>query len=245
MKTEKIGFIGGGNMASCLITGLVQSGFPADHIWVSDISEKSLQNLKDKLKVNVINDNVTVAENVDIVVLAVKPQVLRAAAEEIAGVIQRKQSLVVSIAAGISQNSLKKWLGERTPVVRTMPNTPALVMSAVTALHANEFVSDAGKQLAENILRAVGITLWVESESEMDAVTAVSGSGPAYFFLLMEAMEIRFCLFSRISIIFGQSLSGSKSIQSRMWVSIRYFMPPEALHHLWRSHRRVENFLCL
>ncbi len=189
MKTEKIGFIGGGNMASCLITGLVQSGFPADHIWVSDISEKSLQNLKDKLKVNVINDNVTVAENVDIVVLAVKPQVLRAAAEEIAGVIQRKQSLVVSIAAGISQNSLKKWLGERTPVVRTMPNTPALVMSAVTALHANEFVSDAGKQLAENILRAVGITLWVESESEMDAVTAVSGSGPAYFFLLMEAME--------------------------------------------------------
>jgi pyrroline-5-carboxylate reductase len=189
MNTEKIGFIGGGNMASCLMTGLIQSGFPAENIWVSDIAEQLLQKLKDNLNINTTTDNVHLAEHVDVVVLAVKPQVLREAAEQIASTVQQKQSLVVSIAAGINQKSLKKWLGERIPIVRTMPNTPALVMSAVTALHANEFVSDAGKQLAENILRAVGITLWVESESELDAVTAVSGSGPAYFFLLMEAME--------------------------------------------------------
>ncbi len=189
MKTEKIGFIGGGNMAGCLIAGLIQSGFSADHIWVADVSEQALQQLKDNLHVNVTADNVCLAENVDVVVLAVKPQVLRMVAEQIASAVQQKQSLVVSIAAGINQKSLKKWLGERTPIVRAMPNTPALVMSAVTALHANEFVSDVGKQLAENILRAVGITLWVESEFELDAVTAVSGSGPAYFFLLMEAME--------------------------------------------------------
>lgn len=189
MKTEKIGFIGGGNMASCLVTGLVQSGFRAENIWVSDIDEQSLQKLKDNLKINITTDNVHLAEHVDVVVLAVKPQLLREVAEQIAKTVQQKQSLVVSIAAGINQKSLKRWIGDRTPVVRTMPNTPALVMSAVTALHANEFVSEAGKQLAENILRAVGITLWIDSESELDAVTAISGSGPAYFFLLMEAME--------------------------------------------------------
>jgi len=189
MKTEKIGFVGGGNMAACLMTGLIQSGFSAQNIWVSDVSEEVLQKLAANLNVNTTTENTQLAQAVDVIVLAVKPQVLREAAQEIAAIVQKKQSLVVSIAAGICQKSLSHWLGEHVAIVRSMPNTPALVMSAVTALHANEYVSEDAKQLAENILRAVGITLWVEHESELDAVTAVSGSGPAYFFLLMEAME--------------------------------------------------------
>ncbi len=189
MKTEKIGFVGGGNMAACLMTGLIQSGFSAQNIWVSDVREEVLQKLAANLNVNTTTENTQLAQAVDVIVLAVKPQVLREAAQEISAIVQKRQSLVVSIAAGICQKSLTHWLGEHVAIVRSMPNTPALVMSAVTALHANEYVSKDAKQLAENILRAVGITLWVEHESELDAVTAVSGSGPAYFFLLMEAME--------------------------------------------------------
>ncbi len=189
MRTEKIGFVGGGNMAACLMTGLIQSGFSAQNIWVSDVREDVLLKHAEHLNVNTTTENAQLAHVVDVVVLAVKPQVLRETAQEIAAIVQKKQSLVVSIAAGIGQKSLRHWLGDHVAIVRTMPNTPALVMSAVTALHANEYVGDDEKQLAENILRAVGITLWVEHESELDAVTAVSGSGPAYFFLLMEAME--------------------------------------------------------
>jgi len=189
MKTEKIGFVGGGNMAACLMTGLIQSGFSAQNIWVSDVREDVLLKHAAHLNVNTTTENTQLAEVVDVVVLAVKPQKLREAAQEIAAIVQKKQSLVVSIAAGVGQKSLRHWLGDHVAIVRSMPNTPALVMSAVTALHANEYVGEEAKQLAENILRAVGITLWVEHESELDAVTAVSGSGPAYFFLLMEAME--------------------------------------------------------
>ena len=110
-------------------------------------------------------------------------------AEQVANFICRRKLLVVSIAAGISQDSLAEWLGADVAVVRCMPNTPALVRTGATALHANINVSDEQKDLAENILRSVGISLWVSSEAELDAVTAVSGSGPAYYFLLMEAME--------------------------------------------------------
>jgi pyrroline-5-carboxylate reductase len=126
---------------------------------------------------------------VDVVVFAVKPQVLAEVAKKAAAVVQQRKVLIVSIAAGINQNSLSQWLGEETAIVRCMPNTPALVLTSATALHANNKVNARQRNLAETILRSVGIALWVDNESELDAVTAVSGSGPAYYFLLMEAME--------------------------------------------------------
>jgi pyrroline-5-carboxylate reductase len=189
MKLNKIGFIGGGNMASSLISGLIASGHSPQQIWVSDISPDTLTTLASNLKVNTSANNDTVINEADVIVLAVKPQTLADVAKSIAPLIRQRKSLVVSIAAGISQNSLSNWLGADTAIVRCMPNTPALVLTGATALHANNKVTAEQRDLAESILRSVGIALWVEDESELDAVTAVSGSGPAYYFLLMEAME--------------------------------------------------------
>jgi len=189
MNIQKIGFIGGGNMASSLISGLIASGHSAQHIWVSDVNSDTLKALAENLNVNTSVNNDEIISAVDVVVLAVKPQVLSSVAKSVAGLIQQKKSLVVSIAAGIGQNSLSQWLGTETPIVRCMPNTPALVLTGATALHANTQVTPEQHDLAENIMRSVGIDLWVKDESELDAVTAVSGSGPAYYFLLMEAME--------------------------------------------------------
>jgi pyrroline-5-carboxylate reductase len=188
MKTTKIGFIGGGNMAASLVNGLVASGHDPKQLWVSDINPETLDVLSANLNINVTQSNQEVINAVDVVVLAVKPQILAQVAKEIAPYIQQPQ-LVVSIAAGINQSSLSKWLGADVAIVRCMPNTPALVLTGATALHANDKVSSEQRDLAETILRAVGIALWVDNESELDAVTAISGSGPAYYFLLMEAME--------------------------------------------------------
>jgi pyrroline-5-carboxylate reductase len=189
MNIQKIGFIGGGNMASSLLSGLIASGHSPQHLWVSDINPDTLKALAQNLNVNTSTSNDTVINEVDVVVLAVKPQTLSSVAKSAAALIQQKKSLVVSIAAGINQHSLSQWLGSDTAIVRCMPNTPALVLTGATALHANTKVTAEQRNLAENILRSVGIALWVKDESELDAVTAVSGSGPAYYFLLMEAME--------------------------------------------------------
>ncbi len=189
MNIQKIGFIGGGNMASSLLSGLIASGHSPQHLWVSDINPETLTTLAKNLNVNTSASNDELINAVDVVVLAVKPQTLSSVAKSAAILIQQKKSLVVSIAAGISQHSLSQWLGADTAIVRCMPNTPALVLTGATALHANVQVTPEQRNLAENIMRAVGIALWVNEESELDAVTAVSGSGPAYYFLLMEAME--------------------------------------------------------
>ena len=189
MNIQKIGFIGGGNMASSLLSGLIASGHSPQHLWVSDINADTLKALAENLNVNTSTSNDTVINEVDVVVLAVKPQTLSSVAKNAAALIQQKKPLVVSIAAGISQYSLSQWLGADTAIVRCMPNTPALVLTGATALHANTKVTVEQRNLAENILRSVGIALWVKDESELDAVTAVSGSGHAYYFLLMEAME--------------------------------------------------------
>ncbi len=189
MKTKNIGFIGGGNMATSLIRGLCASGHAPAQIWVSDVNTETLHTLSETLNVNISVSNAAVIDEVDVVVLAVKPQILKSVAQELAVSLQQKKRLVVSIAAGINQASLQQWLGDNIAIVRCMPNTPALVLTGATALHANANVDDEQRDLAENILRAVGISLWVDKEAELDAVTAVSGSGPAYYFLLMEAME--------------------------------------------------------
>lgn len=176
-------------MASSLITGLIASGHSPSQIWVSDINQDILKTLANNLNINISVANEAVIEEVDVVVLAIKPQVLREVAENCAAIIRKKRPLVVSIAAGITQESLSRWLGAEVAVVRCMPNTPSLVLTGATGLHANANVDDEQRDLAENILRSVGVALWVDKESELDAVTAVSGSGPAYYFLLMEAME--------------------------------------------------------
>ena len=189
MNTQKIGFIGGGNMASSLISGLIASGHSPQDLWVSDVNQDALKVLADNLNVNTSTNNDDIINAVDVVVLAVKPQILSTVAKNATASIQQKQPLVVSIAAGISQQSLSQWLGNNIAIVRCMPNTPALVLTGATALHANAQVTAEQHDLAENIMRSVGIALWVNDESELDVVTAVSGSGPAYYFLLMEAME--------------------------------------------------------
>lgn len=176
-------------MASSLMSGLRASGHAPEQLWVSDINPDTLAALAAKLNVNTSSDNHAIVNAVDVVVLAVKPQILKDVATSLAALVRQKQILVISIAAGITQSKLSTWLGADTAIVRCMPNTPALVLTGATALHANNNVSAEQRDLAENIMRSVGIALWVDNESDLDAVTAVSGSGPAYYFLLMEAME--------------------------------------------------------
>lgn len=176
-------------MATSLMSGLIASGHSPQQLWVSDTVASTLQTHCDRLNVNTSTDNLKIVQEADVLVLAVKPQILRDVALQLAPAIRQKKPLIVSIAAGITQTSLSLWLGSDIAIVRCMPNTPALVLTSATALHANHNVDEAQKDLAENILRAVGLSLWVAEERELDAVTAVSGSGPAYFFLMMEAME--------------------------------------------------------
>ncbi|HEY9150645.1 MAG TPA: pyrroline-5-carboxylate reductase [Gammaproteobacteria bacterium] len=189
MKTRKLSFIGAGNMTRSLVGGLIADGCDPSLIRLSDPDADRLQDLAHRLGVQIVQDNRSVIEDADLVVLAVKPQVLPAVAREIADRVQDQQPLVISIAAGIRTPDLARWLGADTAIVRAMPNTPALVQSGATGLFANAHVRDQQRDLAETILRAVGLTLWVEQEDQLDLVTALSGSGPAYFFLVMEALQ--------------------------------------------------------
>jgi pyrroline-5-carboxylate reductase len=189
MNKTTIAFIGGGNMAHSLIGGLISGGFAPDSIRVADPGEDQRSSVKARFGVYATADNRAALEGADVVVLAVKPQILHQVSQELAEAIQAGKPLVISIAAGVRGADLERWLGGDLSLVRTMPNTPALVQSGATGLYANERVSESQKALAESILRAVGITLWVEDESQLDAVTALSGSGPAYFLLVMEAMQ--------------------------------------------------------
>ncbi|MGZ8217055.1 pyrroline-5-carboxylate reductase [Methylomagnum sp.] len=189
MRQKTLGFIGAGNMAGSLIGGLISDRYAPQNIWVSDVDEAKLKDLAHRFGVNTSMDNKAVAERSEVLVLAVKPQAMRPVVAELAATIQKQSPVLVSIAAGISEGALDRWAGGNVAIVRCMPNTPALVKTGATALHANEKTSTQQRSQAEAILRSVGLTVWVEEESSLDAVTALSGSGPAYFFLLMEAME--------------------------------------------------------
>lgn len=185
---SNLGFIGAGNMAGSLISGLVSDGYPVGHIWVADIDTDKLNDMSSRFGVN-ISEGRCVAEKVDVLLLAVKPQVMHELACSLADVVQARKPLVISVAAGITETDLDSWLGTGVAIVRCMPNTPAMVKTGATALHGNEYVTAEQRNQAESILRAVGIAVWVENEGLMDVVTALSGSGPAYFFMLMELME--------------------------------------------------------
>jgi pyrroline-5-carboxylate reductase len=190
MKQQTLGFIGAGNMASSLIGGLVSDGFAPAHIWVSDIDAPKLKDLANRFGIHTTEDNPAVVERSQIIVLAVKPQILQAVATGLAATVQRCKPLVISIAAGVSESALDRWLGGNAAIVRCMPNTPALVKTGATALHGNERTTKEQRNQAEAIMRSVGLAVWVGREELLDAVTALSGSGPAYFFLFMEAMEM-------------------------------------------------------
>ena len=176
-------------MASSLIGGLIGNGYPADKITVSDLDADKVQYLADTFGVNIALGSAELASGSSILVLAVKPQHIQVVSEQIVDAVQANKPVVVSIAAGIREESLERWLGGSVAIVRCMPNTPALVKAGATGLHANNFVSTEQKDQTESLLRAVGVTVWVKKESDLDAVTALSGSGPAYFFLVMEALE--------------------------------------------------------
>ena len=189
MSSGKLTFIGGGNMASSLIGGLIADGFDSDNIWVSDPDTQKLAQLAARYGVHTETDNGRAASDAEVLVLAVKPQSMEAVARGLAESVRSQRPLVISIAAGVREPVLREWLGGEVALVRGMPNTPAMIQSGATGLHAGPGVSAEQRDLAESVLRAVGLTRWVDDEERMDAVTAVSGSGPAYFFLVMEAME--------------------------------------------------------
>lgn len=189
MQGTTIAFIGGGNMARSLVGGLIADGCNRDGIRVADPDDEQLASLRQQFGVEVSNDNAAAADGADLVVFAVKPQVLRTVALGMASSWSKRKPLALSIVAGVRCADISNWIGPDAPLVRTMPNTPALVQCGATALYATPLVSEEQKQLAESLMRAVGLTVWLEDEALMDAVTALSGSGPAYFFYVMEAMQ--------------------------------------------------------
>ncbi|MEF3193808.1 MAG: pyrroline-5-carboxylate reductase [Halothiobacillaceae bacterium] len=183
----QIAFIGGGNMARALVGGLIRNDHPVERLCVSDPHAEARAQLEG-LGVCTLADNLKAIEQAQVIVLAVKPQALGPVARELAPAL-RPDQLVISIAAGVRVATLRRWLGGHERIVRAMPNTPSLVQAGATGLFAPVEVSAAERALAESILRAVGTTVWVEQEGLIDAVTALSGSGPAYVFLVMEAMQ--------------------------------------------------------
>jgi pyrroline-5-carboxylate reductase len=186
---RKLAFIGGGNIATALIGGLVGRGFPGARIAVADPNREQCEKLARDYDVAAGADLESAVRTADVIVLAVKPQLMRDVAAGLRPLLATSQPLLVSVAAGITHASLRSWYGASVPIVRTMPNRPALIGCGATGLYAPPAVAAAQRDRAEAIMAAVGATVWVDRETQIDTVTAVSGSGPAYFFLLMEAIE--------------------------------------------------------
>lgn len=187
MKDISIGFIGCGNMARSLIGGLIADGHPAARISAADPDAAQRERIQ-RFDIELLGDNNEVIRGADVIVLAVKPQVLPAVVRAAAPSLTQRKPLLISIAAGIRLATLRRCVGEDLPAVRVMPNTPSLIQAGASALFAGPDVTQEQRDLAEGIMRSVGLALWLDDEAQMDAVTAVSGSGPAYFFLVMEAI---------------------------------------------------------
>jgi pyrroline-5-carboxylate reductase len=178
-------FIGGGNMARALVRGLIEAGHR--RIRVADPSAEARTAIA-ALGVEALEANVAAIEDASLVVLAVKPQMMRAVLEPLAERLAARPALLVSIAAGVPRAAIARWSGGRCPVVRCMPNTPALIGAGITALQAGAEVNESDRRRADALLATVGATFWVDEEAMLDVVTAISGSGPAYFFAFMEAL---------------------------------------------------------
>ena len=188
-NSSTISFIGAGNMASAIIGGMLDNGYQAGNIWVSAPDDSHLQALRDRFGVSVTTDNRYCAQQADMVVLAVKPQVMAEVCRDIAPVVQNTRPLMVSIAAGLASDTLDGWLGGGLPLVRVMPNAPSLVAKGAAGLFANAAVTAEQKTMVQSVFESIGSALWVDDEEQLHGVTALSGSGPAYFFLMLEALE--------------------------------------------------------
>jgi pyrroline-5-carboxylate reductase len=185
----KVRFVGAGNMATSLIGGLLKRGFLPSQITASDPGGHQRQIVTEKFGVQTFDDNNAHFGIPDVVILAVKPQIMKQVTQDIAQSVIETNALVISIAAGIKIEHLQHWLSNDVAIVRTMPNTPALIGEGATGLFANTNVTNEQKHLTEGIMDSVGISHWVDAEFKIDVVTALSGSGPAYFFLFMEYMQ--------------------------------------------------------
>lgn len=189
MKNSSVTFIGCGNMGRSLIGGLIANGLSVNSITGTDLNAEQRQATASQYNIEVLENNQQAIKDADVVVLAVKPQSMQDALESIKAPLSLEKPLLISIAAGIKLSDLGKWAGKDLAIVRAMPNTPALIQAGATALCANKYTSNTQRDLAETIMRSVGLALWLKDENLMDAVTALSGSGPAYYFLIMEVME--------------------------------------------------------
>jgi pyrroline-5-carboxylate reductase len=183
----KLAFVGGGNVATALISGISQSPLPPEFIHVSDPDEAARRRLEEQFPVTGFTSTVEAVHTAHAIVLAVKPQVMSQVLDELAGKLETEQ-LVISVAAGITLSQISAALGSGQPMVRCMPNTPALIGKGITGMCAGAACSQHHREFAERVLAAAGATVWVEEEALMDVVTAVSGSGPAYFYYLIEAL---------------------------------------------------------
>lgn len=187
MAQPSIAFIGTGNMAGAILEGLIATGYPVDKLWATRRQLDKLASFAER-GVHTTTDNHLAISASDIVVISVKPQMMRDTLTELAPTLQKRKPLLISVAAGISCDSLERWAGGELAVIRSMPNTPSLLKLGASGLFANPRVSDEQKAQASSIAEAVGIATWCDTEEGIDQVTAVSGSGPAYFFLMMEKM---------------------------------------------------------
>ncbi|WP_067515565.1 pyrroline-5-carboxylate reductase [Endozoicomonas ascidiicola] len=188
MNQPTIAFIGAGNMASSIIGGLIQNGWPAERLIATARTEATLSAIKDQFAIETTTDNHQAVQQADIIMLCVKPQMMKAVLSDVRSSISA-DSLLISVAAGITMSSLEAWAGNGQAIVRSMPNTPSLLQCGAAGLFANTAVTPEQKILVDRVFSAIGIAEWVQEESLIDAVIAVSGSGPAYYFLFMEVME--------------------------------------------------------
>lgn len=189
MQFPYLAFIGAGNLAYSLISGLIADNYPPEKITVTRRTQEKLDFFKQQLNVNVTTDNDQACESADVVIFCLKPQTLKEAIVNLRLALKKRNPLIISVAAGIEEKSLRSWLDGVFSIVRAMPNTPSFLQAGATGLWANPDVSPTQKSIAESLFRAVGLCVWLDKESDINIVTALSGSGPAYFFSLMESLE--------------------------------------------------------
>jgi pyrroline-5-carboxylate reductase len=191
MHTHNIAIIGAGNMGSSLLGGLIANKYPGNQLWISNPSLPKLSVLQAQhhVEFNITTNNIEAANAADVILLTVKPLILPKVLTELAETLNLNKPLIISTAAGVNLTIIEHFLSQSASIVRAMPNTPSSVGCGASALFANSNVTSEQREIAENIFRAVGIVAWLTEEKLIDVVTAVSGSGPAYFFLIMEAIQ--------------------------------------------------------
>lgn len=189
INNSKIAFIGAGNMAYSIIGGLVNAGADANNIYAASPNHEKLSLMAKQFNIHIDTDNKAIAKDARIVVLCVKPHKISFVLEELKETLLAEKPLLISIAAGVPLEAIEFILGKHLSIVRAMPNTPAMIGAAATGLYANGLVSENEQSIAESIFRSVGLVVWAKHEKELDIITALSGSGPAYYFYLMQALE--------------------------------------------------------